>query len=224
MGRARRGCGALRVRAPKGAGHKGAPAPCGCLICIARRVRARKGLGSEGAPEPCGRWFPSTRRVRAPRGVGVEGRARARRAPTPSCASYLVISESWILDTAKFDVSATFFDFYVTVSGCGCFPQKVTVRVFGFVVKNGDCRNRCKRNKIANCQRFQTRDVSDGGQGGTRQNGGSRRLCLQEYCICMHACTFMKHLRAYLFALICTRARAANARAMPCSMYACARA
>ena len=82
--RVRRGCGALRVRAPKGAGHKGAPEPCGCLICIARRVRARKGLGSEGAPEPCGRWFPSTRRVRAPRGVGVEGRARAPRKFLPN--------------------------------------------------------------------------------------------------------------------------------------------
>ena len=133
---------------------------------------------------------------------------------SPTYASYLVISESWILNTAKFDVSATFFDFYVNVSGCGCFPQKVTVRVFGFVVKNGDCRNRCKRNKIANCQRFQTRDVSDSGRRGTRRNGGSRRLYLQESFKCMHACTFMKHLRAYLFALICRRARAANAHAI----------
>ena len=128
------------------------------------------------------------------------------------------------LDTANFDVTATFFDFYVTVSGCGCFPQKVTVRVFGFVVKNGDCRNRCKRNKIPNEQRFQTRDVSDGGRRGTRRNGGSRRLYLQESFMCMHVCTFMKHVRAYLFALIRARARAANACAMPCSMYACARA
>ena len=139
-------------------------------------------------------------------------------------ASYLVNLRSWSFDTANFDVTATFFDLHVTVSGRSCFPQKVTVRVFGFVVKNGDCRNRCKPDKIPNCQRFQTRDVSDGGQGGTRQNGGSRRLYLQESFICMHACTFMKHLRAYLFALICRRARAANAHAMPCSMYACARA
>ena len=139
-------------------------------------------------------------------------------------ASYLVNLPAWILDTAKFDVTATFFDFYVTVSGRGCFSQKVSVHVFGFVVKNRDCRNRCKRNKIPNCQRFQTRDVRDGGRSGTRRNGGSRRLYFQESFMCMHACTFMKHLRAYLFALICTCARAINARAMPCSMYACARA
>ena len=139
-------------------------------------------------------------------------------------APWLVILGNPASAHTKINWHATFFDFYVTVSGPGCFPQKVTARVFGFVVKTGNCCNRCKRNKIANCQRFQTRDVSDGGQGGTHQNGGSRRLYLQESFMCMHVCTFMKHVRAYLFALIRARARAANARAMPCSKYACARA
>ena len=56
---------ARRVRAPKGAACKGAPTPEGCRSCIARRVRVPKGAACAGAPAPLGRQFQIARRVRA---------------------------------------------------------------------------------------------------------------------------------------------------------------
>ena len=65
---------ARRVRAPKGAACKGAPAPEGCRMHIARGVRAPKGAAAcKGAPTPEGCRSCTAHRVRVPKGAACGG-------------------------------------------------------------------------------------------------------------------------------------------------------